>query len=38
MELGQLGFVRHENASRPEAFPTTERFQKYLGIEGMRSP
>ena len=38
MELGQPGFVRHEKVSRPEAFPTTERFQKYLGIEGMRSP
>ena len=38
MELGQPGFVRHEKVNRPEAFPTTEKFQKYLGIEGMRSP
>ena len=38
MELEQLGFVRHEKVSRPEAFPTTEKFQKYLGIDGMRSP
>ena len=38
MELEQLDFTRHGNVSRPEAFPTTEKFQKYLGIDGMRSP
>ena len=38
MELGQLDFIRHENVGRLKMFPTTEKFQKYLGIEGMRSP
>lgn len=33
-ELKQLDFIRNENVGRLKIFTTTEKFQKYFGIQG----
>ena len=33
-ELRQLDFVEHQNVGRTKIYSTTEKFQKYFGIEG----
>lgn len=33
-ELGQLDFISHQNVGRLKIFTTTEKFQKYFGIQG----
>lgn len=33
-ELRQLDFIRHEKVGRLKIYSTTEKFQKYFGIEG----
>ncbi len=33
-ELRQLDFIRHENVGRFKIYSTTEKFQKYFGIQG----
>jgi segregation and condensation protein B len=33
-ELRQLNFIEHQNAGRLRIYSTTQKFQKYFGIEG----
>lgn len=33
-ELRQLDFINHENVGRLKIYTTTEKFQKYFGIQG----
>jgi len=33
-ELRQLDFIHHQNVGRLKIFTTTEKFQKYFGIQG----
>lgn len=33
-ELSQLDFIRHEKVGRLKMYSTTEKFQKYFGIQG----
>jgi len=33
-ELRQLDFINHQNVGRLKIFTTTEKFQKYFGIQG----
>jgi segregation and condensation protein B len=33
-ELRQLDFISHQNVGRLKIFNTTEKFQKYFGIQG----
>ena len=33
-ELRQLDFIGHQNVGRTKIYSTTEKFQKYFGIEG----
>ena len=33
-ELRQLNFVEHQSVGRLKIYSTTEKFQKYFGIEG----
>jgi len=33
-ELRQLDFIRHQNVGRLKIYTTTEKFQKYFGIQG----
>ena len=33
-ELRQLDFVEHQNVGRTKIYSTTEKFQKYFGIQG----
>jgi segregation and condensation protein B len=33
-ELRQLDFIRHESVGRLKIYTTTEKFQKYFGIQG----
>jgi len=33
-ELKQLDFINHQNVGRLKIFTTTEKFQKYFGIQG----
>ena len=33
-ELRQLNFVEHQTIGRLRIYSTTEKFQKYFGIEG----
>jgi len=33
-ELRQLDFIEHQNVGRTKIYSTTEKFQKYFGIEG----
>jgi len=34
IELRQLNFIEHQSVGRLRIYSTTEKFQKYLGIEG----
>ncbi|MDH3737232.1 MAG: SMC-Scp complex subunit ScpB, partial [Nitrosopumilus sp.] len=33
-ELRQLDFINHQNVGRLKIYTTTEKFQKYFGIQG----
>ena len=33
-ELRQLNFIEHQSIGRLKIYSTTEKFQKYFGIEG----
>ncbi len=33
-ELRQLDFISHQNVGRLRIYSTTEKFQKYFGIQG----
>ena len=33
-ELRQLNFIEHQSIGRLRIYSTTEKFQKYFGIEG----
>ena len=33
-ELRQLNFIEHQNVGRLRIYSTTQKFQKYFGIEG----
>ena len=33
-ELRQLNFIEHQSVGRLKIYSTTEKFQKYFGIEG----
>jgi len=33
-ELRQLNFIEHQTVGRLRIYSTTEKFQKYFGIEG----
>ena len=33
-ELRQLDFIEHQSAGRLKIYSTTEKFQKYFGIQG----